>query len=45
MMELQFSQMSSAVNLTPLGIKFLNSQNSFKASVNPDLVPLTCVPP
>ena len=43
--ELQFNQTSSAVSLTPLGIRFLNSQNSFNASFRPDLNPLTWVPP
>ena len=43
--ELQFCQISSAVSLIPLGIKFLKSQNSFRASVKPVLVPFTCVPP
>ena len=38
-------QTSSGVNLMFFGIRFLNSQNSLSASVNPDLSPLTCVPP
>ena len=36
---------SSGVSLIFLGIRFLNSQNSLRASVSPDLSPLTCVPP
>ena len=39
--ELQFTQMSSAVNLTPLGTRLRNSQNSFNASVKPERSPLT----
>ena len=36
---------SSGVSLIFFGIRFLNSQNSLRASVSPDLRPLTCVPP
>ena len=43
--ELQFTQMSSEVNLTPRGTRLRNSQNSFKASVKPERNPFTWVPP
>ena len=38
-------QTSSGVSLIFFGIRFLNSQNSLRASVSPDLRPLTWVPP
>ena len=43
--ELQFTHISSAVNLIPLGMRLRKSQNSFSASVKPERNPLTCVPP